>query len=256
VLRSLSYSRLALKLRRWHIFSRLGAEKVTIRSHLPWPWRLLLACIIAVLAILFGGTVFDEIRRLTGFGGGAAPAEAERLRFRITQLEKDLHRTQELMTADNLVDRSATDELLSKINRLESENSRLKEEIAIFEQLGKGLSINTPVTITRFSVTSGTVPDRFHYEAFIAQRSENRHVEFKGNIQLLIHLKPKNNDTSANMILLPRPEDPNPSSYTVAFRAFEKVNGSFDLPDGAVPHSVEIRLLQGKSVRASKLAAF
>lgn len=248
--RYIANSRLAVKLRRWHLFSRLGANELSIRSQMPWQWRLLLVLIIAILAILFGGKIYDEVRRTTGIGGGATAEEKAALIKQIELLVAELDAKNNATDAGLLVDQAANKELQSKIAALETENAKVKEELAVLERLGKGEDQADALSITNLKIKPQGDGGQYSYEFFVAQRSDKREQEFRGKLQILVHLQNSNKDV--NMLMLPRPEDKDGERYNISFKYFNKVTGVFSLPEGTSPRSIEFRLLQGKSVRASK----
>jgi hypothetical protein len=54
----------------------------------------------------------------------------------------------------------------------------------------------------------------------------------------------------------PRPDDPDAGRFAVAFKHFRSIDGTFVLPVGVKPKSIEIRLMQDGAIRAAQTVNF
>jgi hypothetical protein len=74
-------------------------------------------------------------------------------------------------------------------------------------------------------------------------------TEFKGRLQLLATFQ---QDGKTVMVNIPDAASPDPQKFLLSFKYFRRIEGSFSLPANAVLKKLEIRLVQGTSVVASK----
>ena len=121
-----------LKFRRFRRRFGIAAPRVTVRSHIGWPWY---ATGLVLLVAMIAGIVWSLAQR----------GEASELVREIRELRQQLgDRNEELMrlragaaTEQNAVqmERSAQYSLVSRIKELELENARLKEDVSVYERL-------------------------------------------------------------------------------------------------------------------------
>lgn len=123
-----------LKFKRFRRRFGIAAPRVTVRSHIGWPWY---AAGVTTLVVVVAAVVWSL----------AQQGEASELVLELRNLRKELaDRNEELVqlrigaaTEQNAVqmERSAQQQLVSRIKVLERENAGLKEEISLLERLVK-----------------------------------------------------------------------------------------------------------------------
>lgn len=242
-------SRVALKLRRLRGRFGISAPRVTVRTHVPWHLRALGMIVMGAAALALAGWIYDAGRRIAGFDRSESAQEIGTLRTRVEELTAEVAKLRAAANASesNLqIERVAQQQLTSQVRVLEAENTRLKEENAVFERLAQGESKDSAVLVSRLKV----VPDagnRFRYQFFVSQNGDQRSKEFKGNYQVVVATQ-----GDGGMMTLPRSGDPDPSRYAIVFRHFRRIDGSFTVPAGTKVRSVEIRLVQEGAVRAAQ----
>lgn len=155
-------------------------------------------------------------------------------------VKDELGRTQELVK----LDRETRSKMTLLINNLESENARLKEDLAFFEGFVPG-SLKGGIALKRLQVTKDAVPNQFRYKALLIQGSKNPTVTL--NVQVLVTTE-KNNKT--DMMVLPTADTMMDPRFTVELNRFARVSGAFKIPEGSKVESVEIRLLESGTIRA------
>lgn len=156
------------------------------------------------------------------------------------RLKEELERTRELTKIDEETRAGMT--LL--INNLESENAKLKEDLAFFEGFVPG-SAQTGITLRRLQVIKDTVPKQYRYKALVLQGESKPTINL--DVQVLITVS-RNNELKT--IVLPDESQTDNKMYKVELKRFARVNGTFKIPDGTKLEKVEVRLSASGSIRA------
>jgi len=230
----------------------VSAPRMTIRRHVPWPLRM--AAI--VLSVVVGAV--GAIGAWQVFLGNAA-IERRVLAEQVTSLEARLatesaeRRRLEAIanSADSqlVVARTAADRLAREMRSLENENGRLKADLAYLESLLPAGGAEGPVAIRRFEVEPDAAPGQMRYKALLTQggRAER---DFEGSLQLVVSAVANG---KASTITWPRQgADAERERMKVAFRRYRRVEGQFEVPSGATLRSVQLRVIEGGTVRAQE----
>lgn len=167
-------------------------------------------------------------------------AEIQDLTRQKAELDEQMARTNELIK----LDREARGKLTLLINNLESENARLKEDLAFFEGFIPG-SLQGAIALKRLQVSKDTIPDNYRYKALVIQGSQRPEVELE--VQVLIKVL---NKQETSVIVLPDSESLNDPQYKIKLTRFSRVSGSFFVPEGSKLLSVEMRILEAGAIRA------
>lgn len=245
-------SRLALTLRRLRGRFGISAPKVAVRTHLPWHWRVLATAAILAVALALAGWIYDAGRRFAGFDRSATEQEIGMLRDQVVQMEAETTRLRSAVNASESrlqIERTALQQLTEQSRMLEGENARLKEELAIFENLARGDDKAGGLTISRLHVEPDAVAGQYRYRFLVAQQGAQNGREFKGRLQIAVTLR---QGSDATITVIPGSNDPEVAKYAVSFRSFRRLEGVFRIPAGATATSVEVRLVQEGSIKAAQ----
>lgn len=251
--RSFADPRLALILRRLRGRFGASAPRVAVRTHLPWYWRALSIVLLLATAIALSGWVYDAGRRFAGFDRSETEREIQTLRDQVVQLDGEVAKLRTLANASesNLqIERTAQQQLTRQVKTLEDENTRLKEDLAVFENLAQDQASEGGLTISRFNVTPGAVPGQYRYRLLAAFKGMQKTKEFKGSLQFVVALKQENG--SGTSIMIPGADAGEDPRFAVSFRYFRRLEGVFGVPAGTQVRSVEVRLIQGGAVKATQ----
>lgn len=124
----------SLRLKRFRRRFGIAAPRVTVRSHIDWQWY---AVGVALLVVVVGAIAW----LLAQHGDSAELAqEIDELRRELAERNEELARLRVgAATEQNAVqmERSAQQQLVSRIKTLERENAGLKEDVSLFERLVK-----------------------------------------------------------------------------------------------------------------------
>ena len=243
-------SRFALKLRRWR--SRLGisAPRVAIRTELPWHWRALSVVVLAACSLALAGWIYNAGLRFAGFHIETSAQELTELRERVKQLSDELEQSNKIANASGsrlMIESTAQERLASQIKSLEEENTLLKADLAMFENLAGNDQGPPGLEISRLQVVPEGAGGQHRYRLLIAQRGDVRDREFKGHLQLTVTLA---QGTQTVIMDLPGKAEANPAKYLVSVRRFGRMEGVFRIPEAARIQRVEARLLEGSVVKA------
>ncbi|MBL8474049.1 MAG: hypothetical protein JNM98_19815 [Rhodocyclaceae bacterium] len=250
-----SDSGIALTLRRLRARFGFSARPRAVRAH--WPWPLRLAAGFAAVAVVFALAWWLR-PVLTPAAVGAAADESSALRARLAQLERELADLREGKAQPDsavAIERSAREQLASQLKAAQDDNARLKEDLAMYEELASaGRRNDAALTITRLKVEAGALDGHYRYRMLVAAPAAGgRDPPFSGSYQLLVSLLHE----GRNVIMqVPAGAEPDRSNYTLNFKHFKRVDGEFAVPAGARPTSVEARVLQGGQIRAKTSVKF
>lgn len=216
----------------------------------------LIGCAAAVVAsFAVGAALYSKA------GGRMAPerpgaeAEAAALRRQVAELRRELGTTRPASGAlpgELQIELTTLDELKRQVESLEAENARLKEDLALFESLAAADTAVPGVTLSGLRVEPDSVPGRYRYRFLVTFRGVRTEKEFRGAYQLLVGLHA---GEGKGAMIVPASGDADRVRFDLRFRFFRRVDGSFTVPDGARPVSVEVRLTQDGTVWASQTVA-
>jgi hypothetical protein len=234
--------------------SRFGisAPKVAVRTHIPWYWRALATIAVMSISIALAGWIYDAGRKIAGFDRRETEQEMNTLRDRVEELQQETAKLRALANAGESnvqIERTAQQQLVRQVKALEQENGRLKEDLAFFENLAAAEGKEAGFTINRLSVEPNGAPGRYRYRLLAAAHGGKRDREFRGSVQLVISLQ---QEGKSAMIILPQPNDPARQRFNINFKHFQRIDGTFQVPEGARVTNVEARLLQDGVTRASQ----
>jgi outer membrane murein-binding lipoprotein Lpp len=232
---------------KWKLFMRkmsVSAPSVTVRSQLPWPLRAVLGFVVLAAAAAAGVAIYEYGRNFAGPDRKELLAEVERLQSSLREASADRDRYAALSTAHEAqlkVERAAQEQLASQVATLESESNRLKEDLAFFESLLPAGTGNKGVVIRSFRVQPEGEPNQMRYRLLVQQAGKPDR-DFVGTVQLQVNFQ----QGPRNFVLsVPGPDTPAERLLHLSFRHYQRIEGSFVLPQGAVARSVLVKILAG-----------
>lgn len=245
-------SRLAITLRRLRSRFGISAPKVAVRTHIPWYWRALATISVLSISIALAGWIYDAGRKIAGFDVRETAQEMAILRDRVAELEQENSQIRALANAGEStaqIERTAQQQLAIQVKALEQENSRLKADLAFFENLASAEGKEAGFTINQLRVEPNGDPGKYRYRLLAVAQGGKKDREFRGSVQLVIFLQ--QGGKGAKMVL-PTQNDPARQKFNINFKYFQRVEGAFQVPVGAQVVSVEARLVQDGITRASQ----
>jgi hypothetical protein len=234
---------------KWKLFVRnnsVSAPKVTVRSSLSWPVRLLLGFLSMTVAAAAGVAIYEFGRNIGGPDRRELQADVDRLNSQLREVsaERDRNAAQaESFESQLKVQKAAQDQLMQQVNTLEAEQTRLQGDLSFFESLlpaGKG---DKGVVIRSFRVQPDPETSQLRYRLLV-QQSGKPDKDFSGSVQLRVNFV-QNGRGFTLQIPDPAASSAAEPGLALAFRHYQRVEGGFSLPAGAVARSVQVRILTG-----------
>jgi DNA repair exonuclease SbcCD ATPase subunit len=225
---------------------------MTVRQHLPWSGRILLAAALLLLMCGISWLAYELGRGVHPFSQGLSREEASQLERRIATLSTERDRAASVLSTTEsqlTIERSARKQLESQLKTLEMENAQLQEDLSFFESLLPSGPASREVSIRRLKLET-SAPNQLRYRLLIMRHAKAEH-DFDGNLQLSVELAGKLAQTS---LLFPSKNDAQTDQFRLRFRHYQRVEGILKLPEGSQVKSVEARVYQNGKLRAQQSA--
>lgn len=239
---------------KWKLLLRnlsVSAPRVAVRSQLPWPLRAAVLFVLLSLAVAAGFSLYEYGRKLSGPDRDVLISELERARVQLAQavVERDRNAAAAIQSESRAsVDRSAQAQVQAQLKALESENARLKSDLAFFESLLPAPTNAKGIQIRSFRVQPDAEPNSLRYRLLV-QQSGRPVRDFVGEVLLTVSLQ---HEGRASVLQLPDPKMPAAGPVPLAFRHYQRVEGTFELPEGAVVQSVLVKIQADGETRAQQ----
>ncbi len=246
-------SGLAVKARRWRSRHGIAARQVAVRSHAPWYLKALALVGFIALALFVGRSIFDAGRGWVGLDVSDMQSEAAVLKKRLREVEAALAGVQQQADSAHStlqIERSAREQLTARIRSLESENSRLREDMLIFESLAGASGVEQGFKINRLVLEPDAEAGRYRYRMLIVRQGGKSEEDARGTYEIVATIDRQGQ--GANITFMP---DKGDASHRVVFRHFQRIDGMITVPDGATLRSIEARFVQDGQIKARAMAA-
>lgn len=225
---------------------------MTIRSHLAWYWRWLLN-LLAMAAV--AGVVWwlvENSYRITGFDREEAKRQIATLGEDNIRLKSDLESARAAIAERErqaAIDKAAQMELARNVTQLQDENAALKEDLGFLRNIMSSGATPEGIGIANLKVEQDGGPSEYRYRMLLTQGGQ-RKQDFKGKVQVLARVA-----HLGNAVTLTFPDaSAGDSAGLVEFRFYQKVDGRFRIPEGAVLKGYEVRVvaIPGGQVKLSR----
>lgn len=226
---------------RWKLLRRrlsISAPRVTVRRHLPWPLRWVLAAVVLGFSAALALWAFEFGKEIAGLDR-RSKAELAQLRVDVAELRAARDKAESMShTADSLLkaERVAQEKLVQQVRQLEAENLGLKSDLGFFERLlpsdGKdGLSIR--------SLQAAVVePGQLRYQ-LLAMQSGKSATEFKGRFDVVL---------AGTLEGRPWTQSQPSAGRPLILSRYTRTEGLVEFPPGAVVKTVTVKIADAKGV--------
>jgi hypothetical protein len=231
---------------KWKLFRRkmgVSAPRVTVRTQLPWPVRALLFFIAAAIAAAAGVAIYEYGKMFAGPGRRELMLDNRTLQQQVRELKAERDKYQAVATAHESqikVEHAAQEQLAKQVNMLEAEKTKLREDLSFFESLLPTPSNAKGVLIRSFRLQAEGEPNQMRYRLLV-QQSGKPDRDFNGEVELQVSFMQNGRPFTMQ---IPDPASPR-DAIELSFRHYQRVEGTFMLPEGAVPKSVLVRIVAG-----------
>ena len=225
------------------------AQRVVVRPHVPWHFRLLIAAISILLLLALSWFMYNAGSKSTILGEEILfDAESYQSYDSSTCLKKGKKElcTQKAGLVRQLQMNSTLHEnLAEQVKALGEENDQLKEELVFFQHLMSSTDNTKPgVSIRRFDLKQGKSPGEYHYTLLLAQGGQ-RPKDFEGNLKFLVTLRQNEDKKTVPLISRNATE-----SFSVNFKFYQRVEESFQVPENAIVENLQVQLFEKDKTKA------
>ena len=220
----------------------IAAPRVAIHTHVPWYWRWLSMVAFAGAVVGVAWLTYDLGRQFAGFDNSEAQREKSHLEDLNSKLQdENAALRREIAAAERQlqIELATHKNLSGQIVNLSEENALLKEDLAFFQTLMASGGEAGGISVNRFRVQPDALPDEYRYRLLIAQ-SKQRVKDFRGRLQFIVDFE---QGGKSDVISFPKGGDAS-QAYNLAFKFYQRVEGTFLLPPGAVIKKVQVRVLE------------
>jgi len=243
-----------MKLKLWMRNLSVSAPRVAVRTQFSWPLRAVLLLFAAVIALACVVAVYRYARSIGGPDRDAIVAELESVQTQLQRATADRDRlAAEAAQSDSQlrVERAMREMIATQMKTLEDSNAKLKGDLAFFESLLPTPSATRGVVIRSFRLQPEADDATLRYRLLV-QQSGRPDRDFVGSVALKVSL---DKDGSSSVLELPDTAFPDAGPAPLAFRHYQRLEGSFAVPAGAVVRSVHVTISSGGEVRAQQTFA-
>lgn len=243
---------------KWKLWLRnlsVTAPRVTVRTQLPPTVRLSLGAVAVALAALGLVAVFQYGRNL------AVPDDRSELvgeleraqqQLGLTKEERDRYAAAAVQSENQLrIERAAQEQMAQQLKALEEDNARLKGDLGFFESLLPAASASRGVVIRSFKLQPDGDDSTLRYRLLV-QQSGRPERDFVGAVELKVNLLQAGSPAT---LTLPDASNPAAGPAPLAFRHYQRVEGTFTVPEGATVRSVQVTINGGGETRAQQTFA-
>jgi len=240
-----------MKRKLWLRQLSVSAPRVAVRTQLPWALRLLGVLLAAGIGAAGVYAVYDYARNLSGPDRGALAAELAEARAQLARVaaERERFAAQAVQAENQLkIERATQEQVALQIKALEDDNARLKADLAFFESLLPAPAVTRGVVVRSFKLQPDADDTSMRYRLLV-QQSGRPERDFVGEVTLVFSVV---KDGRASTIRLPDAGLPAAGPGKLAFRHYQRVEGSLPLPPGAAVRSVQVTISSGGETRVQQ----
>ena len=240
-----------MKFKLWMRNLSISAPRVAVRTQLPWPLRAVLLLVAVAIASACIVTVYRYARGLGGPDNNAIVDELDSARALLQRAtaERDRFAAEAVQSESQLrVERATREGIASQMKVLEDDNARLRADLAFFESLLPAPTAARGVVIRSFKLQPEADDSTLRYRLLV-QQSGRPDRDFVGAVVLKVSLQ---KDGRSTLVQLPDAAYPEAGPAALAFRHYQRLEGSFAVPEGAMVRSVQVIISSGGEVRAQQ----
>jgi len=225
----------------------VSAPKLSVKTHVAWPWRALgIGMVLAIVGWMVW-TGFDAGRLLGGFYKSEAEERRTQLEGQVTALTDENRQLLSRVTrleSEGQMAKGAQDSLTRQALSLQTENTQLKEELSYLQQLVSGNSKEGAITVQRATVERDG-PEQVHVRMLVVQGGA-RGVPFSGQLSIGLELQ---QDGKRQHISLPEDQPESAMALKLNFTYYQRIDVTVRVAPGASVRTLQARVFQAGSAQ-------
>ena len=233
---------------RWKLIRQrfgIAAPRVEVQTQIPWYWRWAGIAILLGVAGAAAHWIYDAGRRFAGFDRSEVVTELTIAHGELASARAELERLRAIANAADSrvsIERTTQQKLGQQVRGLEQELARVREELAMVEQMLVSEERHTQtLAIYRFKVEPDVLPGEYRYRLLLLTPTDRRGRDFNGRLELTVNLQ---EGGQSAMMSFPEPGDAAAASFRLAFKYFRRVEGTFRVNPKAKVESVQARVYE------------
>ena len=224
----------------------IAAPRVAVRTQLAWYWRWIAIVVGAALSIVLARWLYDAGSRVAGFDRLEIEQEILKLRSDLWEARTELDKFRAAVDAADsrlAIERAAQQKLADQVRSQERQNTLLREDLAIFENmLVSGPREAQSLVIQRFQIEPAGAPGEYRYRMMLFSPGRRAERNFQGRLELTVKLSDAGRGAMINL-----PDTAGSEAFKLSFRQFRRVEGTFRVAPGARIESVQARVFESGS---------
>jgi hypothetical protein len=236
---------------RWKVIRQrfgIAAPRVEVQTRIPWYWRWAGIAVMLGVAAAGAAWIYDAGRRFAGFDRSEVLQELQRVQGELDAARAELERLQAIANAADSrvsIERTAQQKLAQQVRALEQENVRVRQELAMVEQMLTSEERHTQtLAIYQFKVEPDVLPGEYRYRLLLLTPTDRRGRDFNGRLELVVNLQEGGQNA---MMSFPEPGNAAAAAFRLAFKYFRRVEGTFRVSPKAKVESVQVRVYEAGS---------
>jgi len=233
---------------RWKVIRQrfgIAAPRVEVQTQIPWYWRWAGIAILLGVAAAAGSWLYDAGRRFAGFDRSEVVQELTRVQGELAGARTELARLSAIANAADSkvsIERTAQQKLAQQVRGLEQELARVREELAMVEQMLTSEERHTQsLAIYQFKVSPDVLPGEYRYRLLLLTPTDRRGRDFNGRLELVVSLQ---EGGQSAMMSFPESGDAAAAAFRLSFKYFRRVEGTFRVNPKAKVESVQVRVYE------------
>lgn len=233
---------------RWKLIRQrfgIAAPRVEVQTRIPWYLRWAGIAILLGVAAAVAAWTYDLGRRFAGFDRSEVVTELQGVKGELSSARAELARLRAIANAADSrvsIERTAQQKLAQQVRALEQENARVREELALVEQMLTSEERHTQtLSIYRFKVEPDVLPGEYRYRLLLLTPTDRRGRDFTGRLELVVSLQEGGQNA---MMSFPEPGDAVAAQFRLTFKYFRRVEGTFRVNPKAKVESVQVRVYE------------
>ena len=225
----------------------VSAPKLSVKTHVAWPWRALgIGCVLAVVGWMVW-TGFDAGRLLGGFYKSEADERRTELEAQVGGLTAENHLLLSRLTrleSEGQMAKGAQDSLTRQALALQTENTQLKEDLSYLQQLISGNSKEGAITVQRATVERDG-SEQVRVRVLVVQGGA-KGVPFAGQLSIGLELQ---QDGQRLHISLPEDQPETAMALKLNFTYYQRIDVAVKVLPGASVRTLQARVFQAGSTQ-------